>query len=78
MLPILLQAEKQAVSKEGKSCIGCHNDLSPSQVKEWQQSSHAKKGVDCFSCHKAEKNDPDAMDHNGYTISLLVTPRDCE
>jgi hydroxylamine dehydrogenase len=76
-LPMRSTAQKQIISQEGKACIECHQELSPSFVKEWQISSHAKKGVDCFSCHRAEKSDPDAMDHNGYTISILVTPKDC-
>ena len=65
------------LSKEGKACIECHKALSPSFVKEWQLSSHAAKGVDCYTCHKAEKTDPDAMEHNGFTIAILVTPKDC-
>ena len=69
--------QKSAVSKEGKECIECHQQLSPSFVKEWQLSSHAKRGVDCYSCHRADKSDPDAMDHNGFTIAILVTPKDC-
>jgi len=65
------------ISKEGKACVGCHKAQSPAFVKEWEQSVHAKKGVDCYTCHKAEKSDPDAMDHNGFTIAILVTPKDC-
>jgi len=33
--------------------------------------------VDCYTCHKAAKTDPDAMEHNGFTIAVLVTPKDC-
>jgi hypothetical protein len=65
------------ISKEGQACIGCHKALSPSFVKEWEISKHAEKGVDCYTCHKADKSDPDAMDHNGFTIATLVTPKDC-
>jgi hydroxylamine dehydrogenase len=68
---------KVKVSKEGQACISCHENQSPSFVEEWMISEHAKKGVDCYTCHKAEKSDPDAMDHNGFTISILVTPQDC-
>jgi hydroxylamine dehydrogenase len=72
-----VEAAKAKISKEGQACIGCHKPQSPSFVKEWEISKHAEKGVDCYSCHKADKSDPDAMDHNGYTISILVTPKDC-
>ncbi len=65
------------LSKEGKACVGCHEAQSPSFVQEWKISKHAAMGVDCYSCHKAEKTDPDAMEHNGFTIAILVTPKDC-
>jgi hydroxylamine dehydrogenase len=68
---------KMSISKEAQACMGCHEAQSPSFVKEWRLSRHAEKGVDCFSCHKAEKSDPDAMDHNGFTIRIIVTPKNC-
>jgi hydroxylamine dehydrogenase len=71
------KGEALKISKEGRACIGCHEVQSPSFVKEWRTSKHAEKGVDCYTCHKAEKSDPDAMDHNGFTIAVLVTPKDC-
>jgi hypothetical protein len=71
------KAKGGAVSKEGQACIGCHEAQSPSFVKEWRLSRHAAKGVDCYACHKALKGEPDAMEHNGYTIAVLVTPKDC-
>jgi hypothetical protein len=71
------EAQTTKISKEGQACVDCHQELSPSFVREWQISSHARNGVDCYSCHKAGKGDPDAMEHNGYTIAILVTPKDC-
>ncbi len=71
------EAASAEISKQGQVCIGCHKAQSPSFVKEWELSRHAAKGVDCYSCHMAEKTDPDAMDHNGFTIAILVTPKDC-
>ncbi len=68
---------KVKASKEGQACIGCHEAQSPAFVKEWKLSTHAAKGVDCYTCHKAEKSDPDAMEHNGFMIAILVTPKDC-
>jgi hydroxylamine dehydrogenase len=70
-------AAKVKASKEGQACIGCHEAQSPAFVKEWKLSTHAAKGVDCYTCHRADKSDPDAMEHNGYTIAILVTPKDC-
>jgi hydroxylamine dehydrogenase len=65
------------MSKEGRACVDCHRAQSPAFVKEWEVSVHAKKGVDCYTCHKADKTDPDAMEHNGFTIAILVSPKDC-
>jgi hydroxylamine dehydrogenase len=65
------------LSREGKECVRCHRDLSPAFVKEWELSAHAKKGVDCYTCHRAEKGEADAMEHNGFVIAILVTPKDC-
>jgi hypothetical protein len=65
------------ISREGRMCAACHLQISPSFVQEWEQSSHAKSGVDCFTCHRADRTDPDAFAHEGQTISILVTPRDC-
>ncbi|NIQ40415.1 MAG: cytochrome C552 [Proteobacteria bacterium] len=64
-------------SPEGKVCIECHQELSPSLVEQWRQGAMGQEGVNCYDCHKAEEGDVDAMDHNGYTIALLVTPKDC-
>ncbi len=64
-------------STEGEVCIECHRELSPSLVEQWRQGAMGQAGVNCYDCHRAEKGDIDAMDHNGYTIALLVTPKDC-
>jgi hypothetical protein len=73
----LAAKSKARISKEGQACVACHEAQSPSFVKEWRLSKHANKGVDCYACHKAEKGEPDAMEHNGFTIAVLVTPKDC-
>jgi hydroxylamine dehydrogenase len=65
------------ISKEGQACIECHEAQSPSFVKDWKESRHAAMGVDCYSCHRAEPADIDAMKHYGFTIAVLVTPKDC-
>lgn len=65
------------ISKEGKACLACHESQSPSFVKDWEDSRHAAMGVDCFTCHRAAPTDSDAMQHYGYTIAVLVTPKDC-
>jgi len=68
-----------ALSKETQACLGCHRDrATPVVAQQWATSRHAKNGVGCYECHQAEDSDPDAMKHEGFIISMLVTPRDCE
>src|SRR5450759_3471922 len=76
-VPGVAAKQKNMISKEGRECIGCHEAQSPAFVKEWRISAHAVRGLDCYSFHKAEKTDPDSIDHNGFTVSILVTPKDC-
>jgi hydroxylamine dehydrogenase len=65
-------------SEESRACIACHlKEATPVVVEQWKQSRHAAAGVGCYECHQAGKGDPDAFVHQGFTISVLVTPRDC-
>lgn len=70
-------AQKPAVSTTGQQCLGCHSNTTPGIVEQWKSSAHAKKGVDCYSCHKAAENDPAAFDHYGLKIAVIVTPNYC-
>ncbi len=65
------------VSDETAECLECHTEGTMGIVKQWDKSNHWNAGVGCYECHRAEKGDKDAMDHNGYTIAILVSPRDC-
>lgn len=64
-------------SKETKQCIACHAEEMPGIVKQWVGSKHEEAGVGCFECHKANKGEADAQIHNGFTIAVIVSPRDC-
>jgi predicted heme/steroid binding protein len=77
--PTLGEPAAAALSQTSSECIDCHtsNEFMRSQVLEWERSTHASEQVGCYECHRAEAGDPDALDHNDYTISVLVTPRDC-
>ncbi len=65
------------LSEETKQCLECHSDAMPGLVEQWQSGSHWLTGVGCYECHKAEKGDADAMDHNGFLVATIVSPRDC-
>ncbi len=71
-------------------CTSCHNidETTPGLYTEWSKSKHGQKKVvdgvatdevnaTCLDCHKAEDTDKDAFSHNGHTISIIVTPKDC-
>ncbi len=68
-----------APSRESAYCIECHteNAFMAAQIEEWRRSRHAANQVGCYECHQAEAGEVDAMDHEGYTVSVLVTPQDC-
>lgn len=68
------------VSAAAQACIGCHAGSTPGIVHDWEASRHAARGIDCVSCHAAAgKGDrPDAVDHNGTRIVVIVTPKNCQ
>ncbi|NLI17132.1 MAG: hydroxylamine oxidoreductase [candidate division Zixibacteria bacterium] len=65
------------LTDETKSCLECHQTEMPGLVGEWRYSRHYGANVGCFECHAADPKDADAMDHNGYTVSVIVSPKDC-
>src|SRR5713101_9213719 len=71
------RAQAPAVSEVGQQCLDCHSNTTPGIVEQWQSSAHAKKGVDCYSCHQAAANDPAAFNHYGQRIAVIVTPNYC-
>jgi formate-dependent nitrite reductase cytochrome c552 subunit len=65
------------MSDETKDCIECHNTETTGIYQEWGTSKHFRANVGCFECHKANANDVDAFEHNGFTISVIASPKDC-
>ena len=75
----LLNISGVASAQEGDACVNCHkaSGVLDGVIKDWEESKHAENGVTCITCHEADASDPDAMSHNGFTISPLVSPADC-
>ena len=73
----VLPAASAAV--ETDACIDCHSklDVMSAISSDWMESKHARNGVTCQNCHEANPSDSDAMSHNGFTISPVVSPKDC-
>ena len=65
------------LAAQNKVCVECHKKTSAALVMEWQRSRHAEVEVGCLDCHAASKGEPDAWEHEGATVSALVTPKDC-
>jgi hydroxylamine dehydrogenase len=66
-----------AVPETSRACVECHTRESRGIVDHWTGSTHARKGVGCYECHKANRGEVDAFDHYGATIATIVTPNDC-
>ncbi|PLX40862.1 MAG: cytochrome C552 [Deltaproteobacteria bacterium] len=65
------------ISDATNDCLECHSSTMNGVVTQWAKSNHYQSGVGCYECHMADKGDKDAMEHNGYTIAIIVSPRDC-
>jgi len=65
------------ISEVSKKCMECHKVQSPAIYEQWGDSKHFRANISCYECHKAEKDDADALFHEGYHISIIVSPRDC-
>jgi hypothetical protein len=65
------------LSKESATCASCHKEKTPGIYQQWGKSKHYRANVGCYECHKAEKSDPDAIRHKDFTISVIVSPKDC-
>ncbi len=65
------------LTDESQACISCHMKENPSIYQQWGGSKHYRANVGCYECHRANSSDPDAFDHYGMSISILVSPQDC-
>ena len=77
LLFLLITVARAQVSAEGQACLDCHSTSTPGIVEQWRESAHAKKNVDCYSCHRANEKDPAAFEHYGLKIAVIVTPYYC-
>jgi hypothetical protein len=75
---LLLQGLSLAKSSaETEQCVACHSETLLGLVKQWTGSRHDEAGIGCFECHRATRGESDAQEHNGFTIAVIVSPRDC-
>ena len=57
--------------------ISCHARETHAIYKEWGASKHFRANVGCYECHQTKKTDADLFDHEGFNISIIVSPKDC-
>jgi hydroxylamine dehydrogenase len=65
------------LSKASQECVSCHKDTSVNIYQQWGMSKHFRAKIGCYECHEAQKGDPDAVEHEGVLISIIVSPKDC-
>ncbi|WP_426416206.1 multiheme c-type cytochrome [Aestuariirhabdus sp. LZHN29] len=73
---LVLKPFKQ-LSQESAECAACHKEKNPSVYAQWGRSKHYGANVGCYECHQAEPGDKDAIQHEGETIAIIVSPKDC-
>ncbi len=65
------------MSAQTKECLQCHQRIDKGVYQQWGASKHFGANVGCYECHTADQGDADAWMHEGFRISVLVTPKDC-
>jgi hypothetical protein len=65
------------MSKETRDCIACHRTEDVSIYQQWGASKHYRANVGCYECHMAKEGEPDAFNHEGFSIATIVSPKDC-
>lgn len=65
------------LSKASATCASCHKEKTVGIYQQWGRSKHFGANVGCYECHKAKSGDSDAIRHKNYTISVIVSPKDC-
>jgi hypothetical protein len=68
-----------AAAADDDPCMSCHSrkGVLGTIVSDWEKSKHAQVNVTCIDCHQAAETDVDAIEHNNFQISSVVSPKDC-
>ncbi|MBF0563623.1 MAG: hydroxylamine oxidoreductase [Nitrospirae bacterium] len=65
------------LSNESKKCVECHSSTTVNIYQQWGNSKHFRANVGCYECHEAKKDAKGGFEHNGFFISVIVSPLDC-
>ncbi len=61
-----------ALGAAAQDCTGCHQEVTPNIVKDWQISKHSENDVDCSVCH-GDKH----TTMNDFAEAKIPTPETC-
>jgi len=73
----LSTATTATTAAQQEPCLACHAGVTPGIVEGWKLSEHSEVGVSCLTCHQAREGDPSAFEHNGFTVTAVVSPNYC-
>ena len=76
--PVLAGEFLPELSEASADCVACHKEETPALYGQWGMSKHYGANVGCYECHGAPKGEPDAFEHEGHWISIIVSPLDCK
>jgi hypothetical protein len=75
----VLSAPVKGATVQDDPCLSCHEGTGvlDGVINDWEESKHFQENVSCIDCHESDPLEPDALLHNGYFISPVVSPKDC-
>ena len=65
------------MSDETLACVECHANQTRGIYQQWGSSKHYRAHVGCYECHQADARDADRVEHYGFDIAVIVSPKDC-
>ena len=56
-------------------CLSCHEStgVMDGVIKDWEESKHFQENVSCIDCHESDPLESDALLHNGFYVSSVVS-----
>ncbi len=74
---LMPSAMRKAMATE---CVKCHSQKTEGIFRDWASGQHARSGVDCYKCHRANSDNAVDQKHFQYDsrpISTVVSPLTC-
>lgn len=79
--PAEIVPEKRPEAVAAATCMGCHREKNPGIHADWAESTHARVGVTCITCHQTLGRSPLVhkahLKHDPTPIRVVVSPKTC-